>query len=213
MQCPKAAILRGGRPAGSFLGYGRPKLGAEMDARCCRLSHGSDHQLSLKRACPLEFDDRRDRLGQRHDAADRRDERARLSHFRRRPPGIVASDCQTPSGAATGASNQSSWRTSERCAATCRRVSASRRIGLATARPPCRRPRRSDADKKRCRRRDSCSSWGSIDGQRPEMCRVCLSVVVRRRSFSPSQGASRQGTSASASCRSTVALGAACPRL
>jgi hypothetical protein len=35
--------------------------------------------------------------------------------------------------------------------------------------------------------------------------------MIRRRSFSPSQAASRQGTSASAFCRSTIVLGAAFP--
>jgi hypothetical protein len=65
--------------AGAFGDGGRLKLSAEKHARCRPLSQrGSDHQLSLRGACPLEFDDGRDRLGQRHDAADRRDELALL---------------------------------------------------------------------------------------------------------------------------------------
>ena len=54
---------------------------AELDARCCRLSRGNDHQLALGQTGPLEFDDGRDRLGQGHDAADRRDELALLGRF------------------------------------------------------------------------------------------------------------------------------------
>src|SRR4029077_10352490 len=44
------------------------------------------------------------------------------------------------------------------------------------------------------------------------MGRFRLSGMIRQRSFSPSQAASRQGTSASAFCRSTIVLGAAFPR-
>jgi hypothetical protein len=43
------------------------------------------------------------------------------------------------------------------------------------------------------------------------MGRFRLSGMIRQRSFSPSQAASRQGTSASAFCRSTIVLGAAFP--
>jgi hypothetical protein len=43
------------------------------------------------------------------------------------------------------------------------------------------------------------------------MGRFRLSGMIRPRSFSPSQAASRQGTSASAFCRSTIVLGAAVP--
>src|ERR1700722_20159512 len=41
------------------------------------------------------------------------------------------------------------------------------------------------------------------------MGRFRLSGMIRRRSFSPSQAAWRQGRSASAFCRSTIVLGAA----
>jgi hypothetical protein len=59
----------------------KPHRRLHHGAPCRGLSCGNDNKLSLGGSCTFEFDDSRDRLGQRHDAADRRDKLALLGRF------------------------------------------------------------------------------------------------------------------------------------